>query len=652
LPFVPNISLDKVIVLDIETLCNVFIVNVIDYKTKHKRAYVIYDHKKYENEALELFKFLRWAEKEGYAFLTFNGISFDSQVLYFFYDWSCQKQDPLYELGNAYIVQEIYKKAQELIEGQDNGEFVDRVPEHKLPWPQIDLFKQLHLDRKRIGLKWIEFSTRFHTIQEMPISHDQSISVEQIDEILEYCWNDVYATLEFFEKVKFETELRLSLSEEYGINLVSSSEPSMGKAVFGKFLCERTGIAPKELKQMRTERKTIALKDVILPYIKFLTPELNTVLEDIKSQVVQTASDLKEISGFNYKFDLHGLEVVMGLGGIHSCVEPGIYKPADESEVMLDQDIVSMYPNICIKNKFRPEHLPESFNELYEELFIQRKAIPKKDPKNYVLKILLNSVYGLSSEVNSYLFDRKLTYSITINGQLMILMFVEALYKAIPNIKIIQKNTDGVTFIIKKEYLPILDKVNAWWEGVTKLSFETAEYKRMIIRDVNNYIAEYIDGKVKKKGAFDTEPPFYKNPSMLVVPKALEAYFINNISPEDFVKSEKITIFDFCCGYKGRRDFKLNLLQNFNYAELITEQQKVCRFIVSKDAENAGLLVKDYNDGRRISVVAKKLVQPLDVIKDDRLDPKLYNIDYQYYLAAINKIKNTIQPEAVQASLF
>lgn len=311
-----------------------------------------------------------------------------------------------------------------------------------------------------------------------------------------------------------------------------------------------------------------------------------------------------------------------------------------------------MYPNICIKNKLKPAHLPENFVDIYESLFIQRQSIPKKDPKNYILKIILNSVYGLSSEVNSYLFDRFLTYSITINGQLMILMLVEALYLAIPDIKILQKNTDGVSFIYDVQYEESLKKVITWWEKMTMLSLERADYNQMIIRDVNNYIAEYIDGKVKKKGAFDTEPPFYKNPSMLVVPKALEAYFINNISPEDFVKSEKITIFDFCCGYKGRRDFKLNLLQNFNYAELITEQQKVCRFIVSKDAENAGLLVKDYNDGRRISVVAKKLVQPLDVIKDDRLDPKLYNIDYQYYLAAINKIKNTIQPEAVQASLF
>jgi len=53
---------------------------------------------------------------------------------------------------------------------------------------------------------------------------------------------------------------------------------------------------------------------------------------------------------------------------------------------------VSFYPNLGIRNKWAPAHLPkEIFCKLYERFFEERKKIPKKDPKNYVYKIILNS---------------------------------------------------------------------------------------------------------------------------------------------------------------------------------------------------------------------------------------------------------------------
>jgi hypothetical protein len=40
------------------------------------------------------------------------------------------------------------------------------------------------------------------------------------------------------------------------------------------------------------------------------------------------------------------------------------------------------------------------------------------------------------------------------------------------------------------------------WQLKTKLKLEKAVYDRMIIRDVNNYIAIYEDGNLKTKGAY------------------------------------------------------------------------------------------------------------------------------------------------------
>ena len=67
----------------------------------------------------------------------------------------------------------------------------------------------------------------------------------------------------------------------------------------------------------------------------------------------------------------------------------------------------------------------EAFCEQYEWFFDERKKIPKKDPKNYVYKIILNSTYGLSNDENSFLYDPEFTMRITINGQLSLSMLYE-----------------------------------------------------------------------------------------------------------------------------------------------------------------------------------------------------------------------------------
>jgi hypothetical protein len=47
-----------------------------------------------------------------------------------------------------------------------------------------------------------------------------------------------------------------------------------------------------------------------------------------------------------------------------------------------------------------------------------------------------------------------------------------------------------------------VQSVMDWWQNKTKLKLEKAVYQRMIIRDVNNYIAIYDDGSLKTKGAY------------------------------------------------------------------------------------------------------------------------------------------------------
>lgn len=92
---------------------------------------------------------------------------------------------------------------------------------------------------------------------------------------------------------------------------------------------------------------------------------------------------------------------------------------------IIDVDCTSMYPMLSIKHNFKPAHLGDAFSEQYLSLFEERKKYDKKNPKNYIIKILLNSSYGLSNEENNALYDPLMTISICLTGQLVLLKLIE-----------------------------------------------------------------------------------------------------------------------------------------------------------------------------------------------------------------------------------
>ena len=70
------------------------------------------------------------------------------------------------------------------------------------------------------------------------------------------------------------------------------------------------------------------------------------------------------------------------------------------------------------------------------------------------LKLAVNSVYGKSSDMQNWIYDRRLTMFTTITGELSLLMLIEQ-YE-LRGIHVISANTDGVTIIVKEEQLEIM----------------------------------------------------------------------------------------------------------------------------------------------------------------------------------------------------
>jgi DNA polymerase elongation subunit (family B) len=412
------------------------------------------------------------------------------------------------------------------------------------------------------------------------------------------------------------------------------------------FLSEQTGIKRWDLRQMRTHRSMIKVDEIILPYIEFKTATFQNLLKKFKEVVIFPGQTK---GGFKYSVQYKGVKTDYGLGGIHGARRSKVYK-SDEDMVIMTSDVTSFYPNLAIRNKWAPAHLPQDeFCSLYEWFFEERKKIPKKDPKNYVYKIILNSTYGLSNDENSFLYDPEFTMRITINGQLSLSMLYEMICEEIPNAVPLMQNTDGLETMIPRQYVDKYMEICKRWEDMTNLQLEHDTYSKIVLGDVNNYIAVTEDGKSKCKGRFEYKDlALHKNKSFLIIPKALHAYFVDGTDPEDFMKANT-DIFDYCGGVKIKGDWSFHFHKVVQGEYQDVPLQHTIRYYVSN---SGGKIVKKNNDdARAIQVEAGKWMQTL-MIDYEKKEFEEYDINLKYYLEKVRKEIENLEPSTNQLSLF
>jgi hypothetical protein len=516
------------------------------------------------------------------------------------------------------------------------------VPEWKLREKHIDLFKALSLSTKSkmTGLKWCEFSIDFENIEDLP---SDGIGNNWEEQVLSYNLNDVLATKALFLKYRHEIDLRNYLSAKENINLINSTEPDLAKKLFAKYLSKAMKISEYDLRSMGTDRDVVNIDEIIFPYVKFQTEKFTNILDSFRKL------KLRPWEKAEFEVNWQGINIDFGLGGIHAAPNNKIIK-STEDRVIKSFDAASYYPHLMFKNNLCPAHLPkEVFLPLYESFYERRKSIPKSNPDNYVLKIMLNATYGLTNDQYSFLRDRLVTLAICINGQLLLSMLVERLTTEIPDCNLIMMNTDGAEVIMPREYEDKYQEICKWWENLTNIPLEHVEYSSMIIRDVNNYLSIDINNKTKCKGFFEFENlPLHKNKSFSIIPKAVYEYFVHGTSIEQTIKESK-NIFDFCGGVKsgntekkGRSWYELVKWENNELKR--TKLSKTVRYFISKESQ---YLYKSYEDGSHAHVEApctsgsmKKAWGITYFNKSYQLDNfEDYNIDYLYY---IQKARSTI----------
>ena len=92
-------------------------------------------------------------------------------------------------------------------------------------------------------------------------------------------------------------------------------------------------------------------------------------------------------------------------------------------------------------NHLYPAHLGEIFLQVYQTIYNQRVSAKKegRQIENETLKLALNGLTGNLQSPYSWVYDPMMVFKIRINGQLMLLMLIEAVVSA--GFQLIQSNT-------------------------------------------------------------------------------------------------------------------------------------------------------------------------------------------------------------------
>jgi hypothetical protein len=600
-------------------------------------------------------------------------------------------------------------------------------------YPQRDLFKIHHFDNKAkiTSLKGIEFVLRMKNIEEIPFKFDEILSEEAINNVvIPYCKNDVIAT-ELFRLhpvTQSMIEMRDTLSPQYQMDMTNFNDVKIGEMIFMKKIIDKGGrhllYSEEDGSIKNTDRNHIHIKDIILPFITFTHPEFSSLLEFYRGKTlikndpwIESLKDknekdddsilngvfsklkIEEVSNIPYlvpeikkkrvkledgtvniveyqkslNINYHDKIYYFGTGGIHMSCLPGIYL-ADKDKEILDFDVEGYYPTESINYKFEPEHLKGYYSETHAEIKQERKKYPKKTPANTGLKLAGNGTYGKGNSKFSPLRDAQYVAQTCVNGQLLLAMLIERITVEIgpDRVEFLQANTDGFTLMSQRTERDKIMSIVKRWEKLTDLVMELSEYKEMVIRDVNNYIAVYLNDSLKSKGTFVWEGlEFHKDHSQLIVSKAVEYYFTENIPVHTTICSEE-DMFMFFKKVKINRNHRL--VGRSEYREVIEmdyskskrgkkvityewefeqEHQHLSRYFISEEGEALFKLMpplpKEPDKPRETAVEAGYFCTVWNYLPDNDWQATMrQSINYDYYINEANKIINAIETHKLE----
>lgn len=401
-----------------------------------------------------------------------------------------------------------------IVQGKKGWEFSSLL--HKFPLNLFDV-----MPNPPVSLKALE-AFMGYSIHEtsVPFDIDRKLTAEEIQDTIKYCRFDVMNTIEVFMKRKGEFDAQMDLLKAFDLPLsnVGKTQAQLAAVIFGA------------KKQKFKDEWNIRLPDNLqLGKYQFVA---DWFMDKNNHKYVHTVigkSGKPKVEKMQLECEIAGIPHVVAWGGLHAGQLINVTCAPDE--IILDADAGQLYPNLM-----RIYHLlsraatkPEMLTYILDTSMRLKAEGKKKEREPY--KRQCNIVYGASGDKTNALYDPLMRNLVCVYGQVF---FIDLIDKIEDIAQILNSNTDGIFFKLKKKDLPELYRRISIWEERTQLKMEYDEYVKFISKDVNNYVAVRADGSIHAKGAYVKElgDLDYDLP---IVNEAIKNYLVKGIPVEQTI---------------------------------------------------------------------------------------------------------------------
>lgn len=458
-----------------------------------------------------------------------------------------------------------------IIAGIDPCIISDKLIEQNISPYQIDR------NLNRIPIYIFELNDSYRSLKELELFMGEDIREStvpfdlnryptkvEIEELTTYCLHDVRMTFKVFQEVYYKYEAQLGLIEYFNLDesMFNKTEAQLSAYILGA----------KKPNYSRDDVEDFEIVDSIQ------LSKYNNVkqwYEDYNNR------DFKKYLRVN----VYGVDTDFGWGGLHSARKK--YKGED---FIVNSDVSSFYPSIMIEYGLLSRNVQNAskFKEIRDTRFKFKK---EKNPVEKSLKLVLNSTYGACLDSNNELYDQRQGIGICVNGQLLLLDLIEKVELEFGDrAEFIQGNTDGVMFKFKsKEDMDRYLEICKQWSERTRMDLDHDFIKKIIQKDVNNYLYVKEDGSVKSKGAYVKKLSLIDN-DLPIVNKAVKEKLVNNIEIEDTINNcNNLMDFQKCVKITGKYSHAVYGRENIDL--------KVFRVFASKSSSDNAIM-KMKSDGK------------------------------------------------------
>lgn len=422
----------------------------------------------------------------------------------------------------------------------------------KKEWPAGLVTWDLRDQLLSVSLKKYE-AMKGLSVKESTVPFDKSdeFNTAELEEVIRYNVQDLRSTLSLFNTRNDDAhgnymDNKRLLVEHYG---TGHSYRYSNTTITSMFLMGNDHLKALE----PADPKIVGVGDEIAGFLRHIN-EVNPLIVDAPKAL--RASLTKKYAPTSLTLEQFGNVFTFGSGGLHSAVgtlkttKTGKSKPVYDLVNTTDVyqlDVTSMFPNIMIR-----DGLLGPATDKYASLVADRIANKKAgNPKAKTQKIVINATYGGTRSNWLNLYNPQVAIHVNVAGMVAVYNLARGLSKIG---QIIQVNTDGVAVKLNNDpnAKERMFEIKKQWEQYFKLNLEVTHFKRLIQRDVNNYIAVKTKDHLKLKGGAIAQSET-RDPLKSTTPTVLQTALLHHIlNPNDDLTNyltdlrEKVPFTNWC----------------------------------------------------------------------------------------------------------